>query len=83
MRRCATISWASCDISATTRCGAGDMFTPPAELIDRWVAANQRSVERIERIFSDIGNGGVFDLTTLSVALRQLRNVVLASGPSV
>ena len=62
---------------------AGDMFTPPADLIDRWVAANQRSVERIERIFSDIGNSGVFDLTTLSVALRQLRNVVLASGPSV
>jgi glutamate dehydrogenase len=62
---------------------AGDLFTPPAALIDRWVAANQRSVERVERIFSDIGNSGVFDLTTLSVALRQLRNVVLASGPSV
>ena len=62
---------------------AGDLFTPPDELIDRWVAVNQRSVERIEGIFSDIGNSGVFDLTTLSVALRQLRNVVLASGPSV
>jgi glutamate dehydrogenase len=61
---------------------AGDLFTAPAELIERWMAANQRSVERVERIFADIANGGVFDLTTMSVALRQLRNVVLSSGPS-
>jgi glutamate dehydrogenase len=62
---------------------AGDLFTPPAELIEQWVAVNQRSVDRIERLFSDIANSGLYDLTTLSVALRQLRNVVLASGPSV
>ncbi|MDQ1423791.1 MAG: glutamate dehydrogenase, partial [Acidimicrobiaceae bacterium] len=61
---------------------AGDVFTSPTELIQTWMTANQRSVERIERIFSDIANSGVFDLTTLSVALRQLRNVVMASGPT-
>jgi hypothetical protein len=34
------------------------------------------------RVFAEIRTGATFDLTTLSVALRQLRNVVLATGPA-
>ena len=43
--------------------------------------ANERAVTRLRTVLDEIRAGGVFDLTTLSVALRQLRNVVRASGP--
>jgi len=59
----------------------GDVFTPVDVLVDEWAAFNQRSVDRIGRVFNDIRSGGLFDLTTLSVALRQLRGLVLASSP--
>jgi len=58
---------------------AGDMFTPVSELIDRWVGANERGVDRLAQVFNDIRNNATFDLTTLSVALRQLRNLILSS----
>ena len=49
----------------------------------RWLAANERTVRRVLDVFMEIRTGNVFDLTTLSVALRQLRNVVLVGlrGP--
>ena len=47
------------------------------ELVDRWLAVNERAVRRVLDVFGEIRTGDVFDLTTLSVALRQLRNVVL------
>jgi glutamate dehydrogenase len=58
---------------------AGDVFTPPAELVERWLAANDRAVRRVLDVFAEIRTGNVFNLTTLSVALRQLQNVVLAA----
>jgi glutamate dehydrogenase len=58
---------------------AGDVFTPPAELVERWLAANERAVRRVLDVFAEIRTGNVFNLTTLSVALRQLQNVVLAA----
>jgi glutamate dehydrogenase len=58
---------------------AGDVFTPVADVLDHWAAANERVVNRTTQLFGEIRSGGVFDLTTLSVALRQLRNLVLAS----
>jgi glutamate dehydrogenase len=54
---------------------AGDVYTPPAEAVQRWLVANTRPVERLRRVFADIRAGGTFDLTTVSVALRQLRNL--------
>jgi glutamate dehydrogenase len=59
----------------------GDVFTPVDRLVGAWVVENRRGIERVERAFSDIRASGVFDLTTLSVAQRQLRNLVLSSGP--
>jgi glutamate dehydrogenase len=42
-----------------------------------WVAANERVVSRALAMFTEIRRADAFDLTTLSVALRQLRNLVL------
>ena len=44
---------------------------------------NERAVNRVRRVYAEIRSGGTFDLTTLSVALRQLRNLLLASQPAV
>jgi glutamate dehydrogenase len=62
---------------------AGDVFTPVGEIIEHWTAANERVVSRTTALFAEIRSGGVFDLTTLSVALRQLRNLVLSGTTSV
>ncbi len=59
---------------------AGDVFTPVDEVLDRWSAVNERATARVAAVLGEIRAGGVFDLTTLSVALRQLRNLVLASN---
>jgi glutamate dehydrogenase len=55
----------------------GDVFTPCEDLVAAWLAANERTVRRVVDVFMEIRTSNVFDLTTLSVALRQLRNVVL------
>jgi glutamate dehydrogenase len=59
---------------------SGDVFTPCEELVTSWLAANERTVRRVLDVFLEIRTGNVFDLTTLSVALRQLRNVVLVAA---
>ena len=59
---------------------AGDVFTPPAELVAHWLTANEQSVRRVREVFMEIRTGNTFDLTTLSVALRQLRNLVLVAA---
>jgi glutamate dehydrogenase len=42
-----------------------------------WAAANERVVKRAMAMFAEIRRADAYDLTTLSVALRQLRNLVL------
>jgi glutamate dehydrogenase len=59
---------------------AGDVFTQPADLVSRWLLVNERVVRRVLDVFTEIRTGNVFDLTTLSVALRQLRNLVLTAA---
>lgn len=44
-----------------------------------WATSQAKAVERAGSIFSEIRRVGTFDLTTLSVALRQLRNLVLST----
>jgi len=58
---------------------SGDVFDPPAQLIEQWRSTNERAAERAAKAFKEIRSSNVFDLTTLSVALRQLRNLVLSS----
>ena len=45
------------------------------EAFDRWVAANRSAVERAVAIFEQLREHGVFDFSTLSVALRELREL--------
>jgi glutamate dehydrogenase len=59
----------------------GDPFAEPAALVDAWCAANDRSVTRCRRVFADVRAGGVFNLATLSVAIRAVRNLVIAGAP--
>ena len=59
---------------------AGDVFTSPDALVVSWLTANERTVRRVLDVFMEIRTGNVFNLTTLSVALRQLRNVVLVAA---
>jgi glutamate dehydrogenase len=54
---------------------AGDVYTPPAEAVQRWLVANGRPADRVRRVFAEIRASSTYDLTTLSVALRQLRNL--------
>ncbi|MEY2400253.1 MAG: glutamate dehydrogenase, partial [Ilumatobacteraceae bacterium] len=42
-----------------------------------WVAANEGVVSRAIAMFTEIRRTDAYDLTTLSVALRQLRNLAL------
>ena len=45
-----------------------------------WAAANERALRRAQDVFAEIRRLGTFDLTTVSVALRQLRNLVLSTA---
>ena len=55
---------------------------PTRERIDAWVETNSGPVERALQVLSDINSSGTFDLSTLSVALREVRNLVTSSGAS-
>jgi glutamate dehydrogenase len=49
------------------------------ERVDTWIESNQEPVDRVLQVLRDINSSGTFDLSTLSVALRETRN--LANGP--
>ncbi len=54
---------------------SGDSFDAPDVLVASWASDSQRSVERTRRLFAEVRSGGVFDLTTLTVGVRQLHNL--------
>jgi glutamate dehydrogenase len=53
---------------------------PAHERIDAWVEANRAQVERALQVLTDISASGTFGLATLSVALREIRNLITSSG---
>jgi glutamate dehydrogenase len=55
---------------------------PPSERIETWVEAHRGSVERVLQVLTDINASGAFDLATLSVALREIRNLITSSSAS-
>ena len=61
--------------------GLADLTDDVAGLgtLDDWMALNGRVVERTERMLTEIRRAGTFDVTTLSVAMRQLRNLSLTT----
>jgi glutamate dehydrogenase len=55
---------------------------PTLERINAWVDSNPGPVERALQVLSDINSSGIVDLSTLSVALREIRNLTTSSGAS-
>ncbi|HEX5701330.1 MAG TPA: NAD-glutamate dehydrogenase, partial [Rubrobacter sp.] len=49
---------------------------PVNERIEEWVEANKGPAERTLQVLTDINSSGTFDLSTLSVALREIRNLI-------
>ncbi|HKH58367.1 MAG TPA: NAD-glutamate dehydrogenase [Rubrobacter sp.] len=49
---------------------------PADERIEAWVEANQGPADRTLQVLTDINSSGTFDLSTLSVALREIRNLI-------
>jgi glutamate dehydrogenase len=47
--------------------------------VERWFAANERSINRATSMITEIRRADRVDVSTLSVALRQLRNLALTS----
>jgi glutamate dehydrogenase len=47
--------------------------------VDAWVAANERAVQRVTALLTQVRRADAFDVTNVSVALRQLRNLALTS----
>ncbi len=47
--------------------------------VEAWLAANERPVGRVRAMFADIARTGIVDLTSLTVGVRQLRNLALSS----
>ncbi len=50
------------------------------ERINAWVETKPEQVERTLQVLADINSSGSFDLSTLSVALREMRNLLTSSG---
>jgi glutamate dehydrogenase len=55
---------------------------PPGERIETWAKINEGSVHRAMQVLTDINSSGTFDLSTLSVALREIRNLITTQEAS-
>jgi glutamate dehydrogenase len=70
------------DLSSVQRALAAEVLqaSPDTHDVDRaieaWVAANAPPVERYARMLADIQTSRTYDVTTLSVALREARNLI-------
>lgn len=47
--------------------------------IDQWADVHERSIERARSMLTEIRRGDAYDVTNLTVALRQLRNLALTT----
>jgi glutamate dehydrogenase len=62
------------------RCDPGAGDAGAEQRLDAWIEANRAAVDRCLEILGEIRTGGTFDLTTLAVALREVRNLIHAAG---
>jgi glutamate dehydrogenase-like protein len=53
-----------------------------ADRLGTWIAHNAVAVERYTQVLADVKAGGAPDLATLSVAVREIRNLIEAQGRS-
>ncbi|MDP9255527.1 MAG: NAD-glutamate dehydrogenase, partial [Actinomycetota bacterium] len=49
--------------------------------LDAWIAGNGPALQRCLGVLADIRTSGTYDLTTLPVALRELRNLIQSTAP--
>ena len=68
------------ELTADVLRSAGPELADADARLDGWIEANRPLVERCLGILSDIRTGGTYDLTTLPVALRELRNLIQAAA---
>ncbi|HEX4528187.1 MAG TPA: hypothetical protein VIA11_02140, partial [Acidimicrobiia bacterium] len=52
-----------------------DATSPPGQRVDAWIRAHQPAVERYRALAADVERAGVFDLATLAVLRRALREL--------
>ena len=56
---------------------------PVPERVGAWIAHNAEPVERCLQVLADVKSGNAYDLAMLSVAVREIRNLIEAtSGPA-
>ena len=48
--------------------------------VERWLTQNRAAVERSLQVLADIRSAGTLDLARLSVAVREMRNLIHSSG---
>jgi glutamate dehydrogenase len=53
---------------------------PVAERVAAWIRHNAPAVDRCAHVLADVKVGGSSDLATLSVAVREIRNLIEATG---
>ncbi len=56
-----------------------DATQPPVDRVDAWSTARSLAVQRFLQMLTDIEAAGVFDLTTLGVARRALRDLAVGT----
>lgn len=59
---------------------ATDPAQSPEDRIQNWAEDNRRAVDRAIQVVRDVNQSGIYDLATLPVMLRELRNLVGTSG---
>lgn len=47
--------------------------------VEDWLAVNERVVARVTAMFNEVRRSDTFDITTLTVGLRQLSNLALTT----
>src|SRR3954470_3166375 len=50
--------------------------------IDAWLRTHRLATERAQEILAEIRSGGTYDLTTLPVAMREVRNLIGPRSPA-
>lgn len=74
------------DAYSEHRAIAGDILTcsPPGarpdEAFETWLNRNAAAAARATKVVEDVRSLGIYDISTLSVALREIRNLVQAEG---
>jgi glutamate dehydrogenase len=61
---------------------AGPPDADPEACVEAWYAAHGIGVERALQVLADIRMGGLASIETLSVALREVRNLIRSSAPA-